>query len=195
MSNPPSVYAPTPLFSGIIYNPSDFIENSTTAVLTYAEALKLFLQKNTPIPLNYLPSAITTTSQLGYTVNDTITGTTIANGSATNAFSTAITLSTGVWLINYSLRLEPTSGSSLITLYSTTAQDSTSVVYAQSSLGFTNITANSGQGLCSNGSFVIKSNGSTTYNVVAYALYTGGTSFGFVKTGSNPSLIQRTRIG
>jgi len=99
MSNPPASYKPSPYFSGIVYNPTDFINNSKTAVLTYTDALTLFLQKNTPIPLLYSPSNITTTSQLGYRYQ--VVNATTATSSATVSTITqwaSFTVPAGVWL-------------------------------------------------------------------------------------------------
>ena len=132
---------------------------------------------------------------MGSTVVDAVTASTIASSTATGAFTSAVTLPAGVWLISYSLRLEPTSGTTNITLYAITIQDSNNVVMGQSSsclaAGFI---VNVGAGLCANGSGVYTSDGTLTYNVNAFVTYTGGTSFGFLKTGIYACRITRTRI-
>ncbi len=98
MSNPPSSYKPSPYFSGIVYNPTDFINNSTTAVITYSQALALFLQKNTPITLSYSPSALTSTSSLGYL--KTVTGSaSVLTGATPYDVCNTGSLPAGVWLI------------------------------------------------------------------------------------------------
>ena len=143
-----------------------------------------------------LGTVATVNTQLGFVVVETINATTIATSTTTNAFTTNVTLPSGIWLINYSLRLEPTAGTSVITSFFTYGKDNagTPVIYGQSALtgSFSAVT---GTGLCTNGSFVISSSGTTTYNIPMFVTYTGGTSFGVVKTGTNPSIITRTRVG
>ena len=45
MSNPPSSTKPNPYFSGIIYNPTDYISLSSSSYITYSQAASLFIQK------------------------------------------------------------------------------------------------------------------------------------------------------
>jgi hypothetical protein len=93
------------------------------------------------------------------------------------------------------LRLEPTAGTSTATLCASYIIDNASQTYATVSTANTSLTINVGQGWCSTGSYVLSSSGTTTYNVNVFVVYTGGTNFGFVKTGVNASYIRRTRIG
>ena len=70
MSNPPSVFAPSPNFTGIIYNPTDFIKNSTS-VLTYAQATALFIQKtisDSVTGITNFVNGLTTSSILAKTI-------------------------------------------------------------------------------------------------------------------------------
>jgi len=134
MSNPPSTYAPIPFFSGIIYNPTDFIENSTTAVLTYAEALKLFLEKNTPIPLNYLPSAITSEKQLGYKIAGTVGTTTLTVGNTYyNLFQA--TCPAGIYLITGNVYFNTPGGFAALTINTAVSADTNCYVVSNYPVG------------------------------------------------------------
>jgi len=193
MSNPPSTYAPIPYFSGIIYNPTDFIENSTTAVLTYAEALKLFLQKNTPIPLLYSPNNLTSETQLGYSIFDTITNTSaLPSGVTSSVFTSNIALPTGVWLITYSIRIQSVAvmNGIALNLYGVDNINGTNLCYGQ-----TNLTPSATTSIGGTGTFIIKSgvNGVNVYNINCYVAYTTG-SASILTTGSFQSNVQRTRI-
>jgi hypothetical protein len=176
------------------------IGNSANAVNINSMALSLgtatkTLTIQTPITVGYTtnPSA---SNQIGYVINDTINATTIAPNTGVNTFTTNVTLPAGVWLITYGLRLEPTAGTSTATLCASYIVDNALQTYATNSTSnLTSITINPNQGWCSTGSYVMKSTGSTTYNVGVYIIYSGGTNFGFLKTGVTASYVQRTRIG
>jgi len=199
MSNPPAVFAPSPNFTDIIYNPTDFIKNSSTAVLTYTDALKLFLQKNTPIPLLYSPSAITSTSQLGYTVRDDYTFTGIIPNSANQVlFTTDVALPTGVWLINYYIRIISVS-STIISSYNSFGNTNRLAATGQYYGGFgnpSNQTVTTVLPCASSGSFVIQSGVSsiTQYNIQVYVVGVSGGSIS-LDTGTSKGYVIRTRIG
>jgi hypothetical protein len=83
MSNPPSVPAPNPYFSGIIYNPSDFLSISGDSALTYSQAIALFIQKtisDSVTGITNFVSGLTTSSILAKTITDTCNLWTNANG-------------------------------------------------------------------------------------------------------------------
>ncbi len=74
MSNPPSVPAPNPYFSGIIYNPTDFLSVSGDSALTYSQAIALFIQKtisDSVTGITNFVSGLTTSSILAKTITDT----------------------------------------------------------------------------------------------------------------------------
>jgi hypothetical protein len=149
---------------------------------------------NRPLTIGYAPSAITTSSQLGYTTTDDISLTgSIPNGAVTPLF-TAKLLPAGVWLITYSVRFR-SAGTTTITAFYIWGQDSISVQsppYAMNSQGNT-FTANT-DGFTNTGTFVVTSNGSTTYNIGVYMNRSGSTisiDFGLPDFGS---VVKRTRI-
>lgn len=74
MSNPPSVPAPNPYFSGIIYNPSDYISVSGDSALTYSQAIALFIQKtisDSVTGVTNFVNGLTTSSVLAKTISAT----------------------------------------------------------------------------------------------------------------------------
>ena len=192
MSNPPSTYAPIPYFSGIIYNPSDFIEYSTTAVLTYAEALKLFLQKNTPIPLLYAPSALTGETQLGYSVTSTFGAVAFSSGPTTSTIIKSLQVSvTGMYLVTWEIQYA--GGVAPIMFYSNVANTTSATLktptiavgnWGNSSLGL----PNGAPFQSSHGSMVVQI---TANNYLNLLLFFNGTGSLVTDCG----YLQYTRIG
>lgn len=147
-----------------------------------------------PIVIGYAPSAITANTQIGYTTTDTITNTgTIPTVVNTNAFTTAVVLPQGVWLIQYSIRIRPASGSMTISSYGTWGYENANGVnypYAQfySQTGGVSATI-----MASNGSFVLSSSGTLGYNINVYINNTGSAA-SIATSGNDYSVIRRTRI-
>ena len=190
MSNPPSTYAPTPYFPGIIYSPSDFIENSTTAVLTYAEALRLFLQKNTPIPLLYAPSALTSETQLGYSVTSTFTAVAFVSGTSTIIRSLQVPV-TGVYLVTWQIQY---AGGVVPSVYYSVIANTTSATLktpqvTQGNWGNATLGNPGGQPFqTTHGSIVIGVTANNYLNLILFFNGTGGLS-------TDCGYLQYTRIG
>ena len=74
MSNPPSSTKPNPYFSGIIYNPTDYVSLSSSSYITYAQAASLFIQKTIADSVSGITNfvnGITTSSILAKTISTT----------------------------------------------------------------------------------------------------------------------------
>jgi hypothetical protein len=168
MSNPPSSYKPNPYFSGITYNATDFINNSKTALITYTDALTLFLQKNTPIPLNYLPSAITGTNQLGYKITPTFATTSLVAAAPTNIAQA--TCPAGIYLITANVYFNFPAGYSILSINTSVAVDTNCYV-----------TSNYGTGSCIQISRVVNSNIDGTQTWILVAQTAGATTVGSVR--------------
>jgi len=149
---------------------------------------------NRPLTLGYAPSAITTSSQLGYTTTDAITLTGAIPNAVVTPIFTAIILPAGVWLITYSLRLR-SSGTTTVASYYMWGEDSITVqtpTYAMNAENTAFITDTNG--FSNTGTFVVTSTGTTTYNIGIYIAYSGSTiliDFGLPDFGS---VVRRTRI-
>jgi len=149
---------------------------------------------NRPLTIGYAPSAITTSSQLGYTTTDAITLTGAIPNAVVTPIFTAIILPAGVWLITYSLRLR-SSGTTTVASYYMWGEDSITVqtpTYAMNAENTAFITDTNG--FSNTGTFVVTSTGTTTYNIGIYIAYSGSTiviDFGLPDFGS---VVRRTRI-
>jgi fibronectin-binding autotransporter adhesin len=144
---------------------------------------------NRPLTPGYLPSAITST-QIGYTVEDTINLATLTSATANNAFTTAVILPAGVWNISWCIRMS--SIGSTVTVQNYYAVDGTNLTalcYAQTA----SETSVVGTVFGTTGNFVLASGGTTTYQVVLFVTYSGAT-LTLLNTGNYRSLIRRTRI-
>lgn len=149
---------------------------------------------NSPLTVGYAPSAITASTQIGYTTTDAITFSgTISNATNTPMFSGSITLPTGVWLIQFTLRVR-SSGSSTTTRYFFWGEDSiTGSTPVRAMTSSSDTVGVDGEGLTANGCFTVSSTGSTTYNLYIYLVYSG--SFIYLDTAASfGSNVKRTRI-
>jgi hypothetical protein len=148
---------------------------------------------NSPLTVGYVPSAITTTSQIGYTVKDTIGATSMVSGVDTNSFG-PITLPAGVWLITYSFRFL-SAGSSILTQYF--IYNNNGSIYSTVPLHIqcnttTQYLASNGIGL--SGSYYIVSDGTTTYTLTLNLIYTGSAMSIQSDTTAFGSSVRRVRI-
>jgi hypothetical protein len=149
---------------------------------------------NNPLTVGYVPSAITTTSQIGYTVADTIDFTGAYTSSTAGTFFTGYkTLPAGVWLIQFSSRVRSAGISTLTRWYfwGENSVDGSAPIQAYTSSSATTVIDT--EGLSAAGTFTVTSNGSGGYNIFAYFVYTGS-AVNIDKSAGFGSNVKRTRI-
>jgi hypothetical protein len=149
---------------------------------------------NRPLTIGYAPSAITTTSQIGYTVADTIDFTGAYTSSTAGTFFTNYkTLPAGVWLIQFSSRVRSAGTSTLTRWYfwGENSVDGSAPINAYTSSSATTVIDN--EGLSAAGTFTVTSNGSVGYNIFAYFVYSGS-AVNIDKSAGFGSNVKRTRI-
>jgi hypothetical protein len=151
---------------------------------------------NKPITTGYLPSTITST-QIGYKVKDTITTTTITSAAFANAFA-PITLPAGVWLITYSLRFIPTASVTTGDIFTFSNINSTIAPVPPLQISGTSaVQTISTSGIVFGGTFVIPSDGTTTYTISFVVGFSGalGTTMSIQSdTSAYGSSVFRTKI-
>jgi hypothetical protein len=179
--------------TGTITLGSSTSTTNATGTITLGSATKA-LTANVPLTINYLPTALTGTNMIGYSTTDAITFTSaFTSGSASNIFTSSISLPAGIWMITYSLRIESAVAMSGISYnsYGTDNVNGTSFPYGQIVTNPVNGTTIVG----GTGTFIIKSGvgGITSYNVSVYIAFTGG-SPSILRSGAFSSNVQRTRI-
>jgi hypothetical protein len=149
---------------------------------------------NRPLTIGYAPSAITTTSQIGYTVRDTIDFTGAYTSSTAGTFFTSYkTLPAGVWLIQFSSRVRSAGTSTLTRWYfwGENSVDGSAPINAYTSSSATTVIDN--EGLSAAGTFTVTSDGSVGYNIFAYFVYSGS-AVNIDKSAGFGSNVKRTRI-
>jgi hypothetical protein len=179
------------------------IGNSTCAVSINSSALDLgtatkTMTVQTPISINYTPTVLSATGMIGYTTRDdyTFTGT-IPNSANQVLFSTDVSLPTGVWLINYYIRIISAS-STIISSYNSFGNTNRLGVTGQyyGGCGVASTQTVTGALPCaSSGSFVIQSGVSsiTQYNIQVYIVGVSGGALS-LDTGTSKGYVIRTRI-
>ena len=179
------------------------IGNSTCAVNINSSALSLgtstkTLTVQTPVTINYTPTVLTATNMIGYTTRDdyTFTGT-IPNSANQVLFTTDVALPTGVWLINYYIRIISAS-STVISSYNSFGNTNRLGVTGQYYGGCGvagNQTVTTALPCASSGSFVIQSGVSsiTQYNIQVYIVGVSGGALS-LDTGTAKGYCIRTRI-
>jgi hypothetical protein len=149
---------------------------------------------NNPLTVGYAPSAITTNTQIGYTVSDTIDFTGAYTSSVAGTFFTTYkTLPAGVWLIQFSTRVRSTASSTLTRwfFWGENSVDNVSPVQAFTSSSATTVI--DAEGISAAGTFTVTSDGTVGYNIVAYFAYTGS-AVNIDKAAGYASSVKRTRI-
>jgi len=130
-------------------------------------------------------------THIGYTVYDTVN----AIAASTNGFNNLtdfITLSAGVWLINYGMKATSPSDS-IITVFTVWGNESvdTSIFYSQNNISEKTVTTRE---LGFTGTFVVVSTGSNTYRIRSYSTYSGGTLTFLTPPAAEYCYVKRTRI-
>jgi hypothetical protein len=170
------------------------VGNNTTISGTNVNLGATSLNINSPLTIGYAPSAITTTSQIGYTVADTIDFTGAYTSSTVGTFFTSYkTLPAGVWLIQFSSRVR-SAGTSTLTrwfFWGQNSVDGSTPVQAYTSSSATTVI--DGEGLSAGGTFTVTSDGSVGYNIFAFFAYSGS-AVNIDKSAGFGSNVKRTRI-
>ena len=149
---------------------------------------------NRPLTIGYSPTAITTDTQIGYTVKDTIVASAVTSGLFTDLF-TPITLPAGVWLVTYSIRFASTSATTVTDAFAFSNTGNPAGTNPLQISGFTYpIITTGGCSLVLGGTFVVTSTGSTTYTVQFVFNYTGSAVSLFSDTTPFGSSVRRVRI-
>jgi len=143
-------------------------------------------------PITPLYSYPVSSSQIGYTLQENITATTVTSG-AFMPLLTRVTLPAGVWMITYSCRFVAATGSFNATDAYCYGDQNTVINPPIQVVGLTYaVPISTGFGLT--GNFVVVSNGSTTYNVGYLLSYTGSAVTILSQTSNYGSSVRRTRI-
>ena len=106
----------------------------------------------------------------------------------------AVTLPAGVWFVEYSARIQSSPTTTITDFYtwisnSTSGSNKTFGLNQNGSI----VQTVTNSGLCTTGSSVIVSDGTTTYTVITYYTFTGGPPI-LVRTSDLGSVVKRTRI-
>jgi len=199
MSNPPSVPAPNPYFSGIIYNPSDYISVSGDSALTYSQAIALFIQKtisDSVTGVTNFVNGLTTSSVLAKTISATCNLLTNATGEInigtlggrsqiihigdgnSNLAGAAVHINNGTNTASNVQILNGTGSTGTINLGSSTAKincncpltlNYTTAPSSQTMIGWTTTRINTGQPLTLGGVRVVEPQLITTAGVYAFS--------------------------
>ena len=134
---------------------------------------------------------ILTATHIGYNIYDPVVGTTLAANDYNN-ITNFITLTAGVWLINYGVKATSTADSSITiyTIWGNETADAT-IFYSQNGISEKIVSTRE---LIFTGTFVVVSTGTNTYQIKSYSGYTGGTLTIIKSPSAEYSYVKRTRI-